>query len=88
MPRLLVQLTESEFRALIEDAFQMVLIKQGSKDRPPPRYLTRKQVAEMLHITLMTLNEWRKKGILKPKYIGGRALYSSQQIEKILENQK
>ena len=44
-------------------------------------FLDRQQVAKMLGISLVTLHNHRKKGILKPSYkIGRKPLYDLQDV--------
>lgn len=47
-------------------------------------YLTRDEVAEMLKITLMTVNEWANKGILKRYKIGKRVLFKKNEVEEAI----
>ncbi|MEO1517678.1 MAG: helix-turn-helix domain-containing protein [Bacteroidota bacterium] len=51
------------------------------KSKTPPEYLTRKDVAKLLSISLVTLNDWRKKGILKAYKIGNRVYFKRKEIE-------
>ena len=48
------------------------------------KYLTRKEVATKLHISLPTLNEYTKSGKLKAYRINGRVLYRNDEIESAL----
>lgn len=45
-------------------------------------YGTRNQISESLHISLPTLWEFTKKGILKGYKISGRVLYKWAEVEK------
>ena len=45
------------------------------------QYLTREEVSEMLKISLSTIHNWCKKGILKPHQIGGRVYFKASDIE-------
>ena len=45
-------------------------------------YLSRKEVAKMLKISLPTLNEWSKQGILQSYKKGNRVLYKTSEIEE------
>jgi excisionase family DNA binding protein len=51
-------------------------------------YKTRKETAEMLNISLPTLNEYTKKGILKGYKVGVRVLYKLSEIESALSQMK
>ena len=49
-----------------------------------PNYLTRSEVAERLNISLPTLNEYTKKGIIPAYRFGCRVLYKESEIENSL----
>jgi len=44
-------------------------------------YLSRKEVAKLLKISLTTLNDWSKQGIVQSYRIGNRVLYKKKEIE-------
>lgn len=44
-------------------------------------YLSRKDVAKLLKISLTTLNDWSKQGIVQAYRIGNRVLYKKIEIE-------
>jgi excisionase family DNA binding protein len=46
------------------------------------RYLTRKEVAALLRITLPTLHEWTKFGWIPSYRIGTRVLYKEKEVEE------
>ena len=49
------------------------------------KYLTAKEVCQMLRVTLRTLHSWRKRKLLVPKTIGGKLFYTMDDIEKALQ---
>lgn len=49
-------------------------------------YLTRIETTEMLNISLTCLNDWSKKGILKPLKMGNRTYFKLSEIEAKLNN--
>ncbi len=49
-----------------------------------PNYLTRLEVAERLNISLPTLNEYTKRGIVPAYRIGARVLYKESDINNSL----
>jgi excisionase family DNA binding protein len=54
-----------------------------------PEYLTRKETAKKLHISLVTLNRLTNEGILQSYKIGGRVLYKTGDVnQSISENLK
>jgi hypothetical protein len=52
------------------------------------RYMSRKEVAQLLHITLATLHDWTKLGLLNSYKISHRVLYRSDEIEESLSKRK
>lgn len=51
-------------------------------------FLTRKEVSEMLKISLTTLCNWQKSNTLIPHKIGKRVLYKLEDVEKALQKQE
>lgn len=49
-------------------------------------YLTRLQTAKMLSISLTTLNDWSKKGVLIVYKMGNRTYYKLSEIEGQINN--
>jgi len=47
--------------------------------------LTRFQVAELFHVSVRTIDNWTKQGILKSTKLGGKVLYLKQEILKALQ---
>jgi excisionase family DNA binding protein len=43
-------------------------------------YLTRNEVSKVLNVTVQTLNNWRREGVLNPLKIGGRVLYKKEDV--------
>jgi excisionase family DNA binding protein len=43
-------------------------------------FMTRKETAEKLRITLPTLHSWTKDGLLNCYKLGGRVLYSTEEV--------
>lgn len=70
---------------LKEHISELVSTKSDSVGNP---LLSRKETAKLLCISLPTLNEWTKTGILKAHRIGNRVLYKEQEvIEALVEVQ-
>lgn len=69
----------------LENTLQSLIGSQNTtKKGKEAEYLTRNEVADMLKITLMTLNEWTNKGILKKHKIGNRVLFKKNEIEEAI----
>jgi excisionase family DNA binding protein len=52
--------------------------------KPQTEYLTRKETAKLLRISLTTLNDWSKKGIITAYRIGTRIRFKSNEINDFL----
>jgi hypothetical protein len=48
---------------------------------PSEKLLTRKETADKLKISLVTLNDWTRRGMIQSYLIGGRVLYKDSEIE-------
>ena len=78
----------NEFRELIADVvderlknFQPLIPKQ-----PALKYLTRKETAQTLSVSLVTLNEWTKEGKIQGCRIGSRVRYRLTDVESAVQN--
>ncbi len=63
------------------------LLEEFSKQftpKEPQVWLSRKDVSELLGVSLPTLHQWGKQGILKPYKIGNRVRYRQSDIEETL----
>ena len=49
------------------------------------RYLTDREVAEVLKVSRRTLQEYRNDGVLPYLLLGGKVLYCESDLEKVLE---
>ena len=50
----------------------------------PPNYLTRRETARRLRISLVTLNDWVNRGRIRAHKIGGRVLFRDSDVEAAL----
>lgn len=78
--------TPEELTGIIHNA-----IREAVKDIQPPvstppreTLLSRKETADKLKISLVTLNDWTKRGLIQSYLIGGRVLYKESEIEASL----
>lgn len=64
-------------------------VKETIENNPPildgERYLTNNNVANMLHISLRTLQDWRDNGRIAYIQICGKVLYKESDVRKLLE---
>lgn len=64
----------------VSDRLKHLLADYLSKLEIDDEYLTRKDVAKMFKISLVTVHEWSKKGILKPHKIGTRVRFKKTEV--------
>lgn len=70
----------------IKEQLESFKLKIAQEKTPP--YLTRKNVSTLLGVSLVTIHEWSKKGILKPYRIGNRVRFKFNEIEDVLNNSR
>lgn len=81
---ILQNVSPEDLKQIISDVVQEKLNQFQPHQKNEIKYLTRKEVAALLKISLPTLNEYTKTGKLKGYRIRGRVLYKADEIEKSL----
>ena len=78
-----------ELRSMIGEILREELrkFKPENQSTPPSHneYLSRKEVCELLKISMATLHYYTKDGILQGYRIGGRVLYKLAEVETAVE---
>ncbi|SFE98711.1 helix-turn-helix domain-containing protein [Sunxiuqinia elliptica] len=82
-----------DFKQLLEDTVEQkfkILVQcdevlNNSVQRKSRTYLSRIETAKILKVSLPTLNEWTKQGIISAYRIGNRILYKPDEIEESLK---
>lgn len=74
-------INEDDLRQIIKEVLSENKESQTAKKNPDTTYLNRFEVADYLKISLPTLNNWTKKGIVQSYRIGNRVLYRKNEIE-------
>ncbi|WP_165043372.1 helix-turn-helix domain-containing protein [Dysgonomonas sp. ZJ709] len=78
----------AQFFATLDEMLDSV--SQTLKNRTPhlndEKFLTNKDVCQMLHVSLRTLQDWRDNGIIPFVQIKGKILYRESEILNLLEN--
>ncbi|WP_298946135.1 helix-turn-helix domain-containing protein [uncultured Polaribacter sp.] len=69
----LVTLLKSEVKNAIKDILTKPKIAELKSFEKP--HLTRKETSEFFGVSLNCINDWCKKGILKPKKVGQRIFF-------------
>ncbi|XKX05240.1 helix-turn-helix domain-containing protein [Tenacibaculum maritimum] len=64
---------------------ELILIKGSSETPKKDKLLTRKQTAEILQISLVTLWSWTKNGTIKAYRIGNKIRYKESEIIEALQ---
>jgi excisionase family DNA binding protein len=84
-------ITVEELIAKIDSIVQQRVqekISQLQQEQQMPTYLSRKQVAQLLKISLPTLHEWTKLGLIPSYKIGNRVYYKSNEVKNSLVETK
>jgi excisionase family DNA binding protein len=50
-----------------------------------PRYYTRKELAELLRVSLDTIDRWKQKGVIKGFTIEGSVRFTQEEIDQLVE---
>jgi len=72
------------FSQIIDEKINAFEKRLSNKEKP--EYLSRKEVSELLNVSLVTISSWSKKGILQPHKIGGRVRFIRKQVEETLQS--
>ena len=75
---------ELTFKIIQEIKNLSIEYKHELLNRETSEWLTRKETAELLKVSLVTLHNWSKNGILQAYKIGNRVRYRKDEIEKSL----
>jgi excisionase family DNA binding protein len=62
--------------------------KSLKKPKEEPKYLTRKEAATLIHITLPTLRKWVVNGTIQERRIGSRILYSEDELSQAIKDRR
>lgn len=73
-----------------EDVFNKIscLLEKVQTPAPQTEFITRKQTAQILRVSLPTVNDWTKTGKIKGYRIGSRIRYKRNEIENSLSQIK
>lgn len=58
--------------------------EKNFQPKEPTSWLTKKEVSKILSISIVTVDDWSKKGILSPFRIGNRIRFKRSDIEQAL----
>jgi DNA-directed RNA polymerase specialized sigma24 family protein len=57
---------------------------QPSKENTLSGYITRREIADLFQISLVTVHDWTRKGLLQAYKIANRVYYKQSEVEKAL----
>lgn len=79
-------LSKEEFKELLQEAVKVEIEKNQPEDPFGQEYLTRKQTAKMLGISLPTLHEWTMEGRIQAYRIGRLVRYKRSDVHAALKS--
>ena len=82
---LVTGITVNELLSQVEQLIDAKISITPKNENNQPDYLSRKEVAKLLKITLPTLHDWTKLGRLRAYKIGSRVLYKPTEVKEALE---
>lgn len=87
----LLSITPNELRDLMHKAVSDALesrfknLSLEPRSGPEEGLLTRKETAKLLHVSLLTLRVWERRGVLRPRRISRRVLYLKTEVLEALK---
>lgn len=70
---------------IVERVSERVLSATTPKE---PKFYSRKETAQLLHVTLPTLSRLTKDGLITAKKVGSRILYEAEDIDKAVQENR
>jgi ribosomal protein S20 len=85
----LIQVTPEQLANLISESVKTQIkdFYQSTNKEPHPekeKFLTRKETADFFRISLYTIHDWMKKGIIKPYKAGNRTYFKEAELIEVL----
>jgi hypothetical protein len=81
----LVIISREELKELITEAVSKAFDEVNKDTFADKDLMTRKETAQFLNVSLVSLNIWSKKGIIQPYAIEGRVFFKKSEIESALK---
>lgn len=73
---------KNELISSLKDVIQELLAE--TKKEKPLEYLTRQEVAKILKVSLVTIIDWSRNGIIKPYRLGNLVRFKSNELDDAL----
>ena len=81
-----VTISEVSLEELIFKIKELITVKVDNEQLfPKEDFLSREETAKLVKISLPTLNQWTKEGILLSYRIGKRILYRKSEVEEAVQ---
>ena len=75
------QIPINDLRIIIQETVREEMLKNSIPAPPPPtEFITRKETCQILGVSLPTLNEWTKQGLIVGYRISSRVRYKKSEI--------
>lgn len=79
-PKALANLIDEKIKSQLDE------LKKNFTAKEPEDFLSRKETATLLKISLVCLHDWVNKGVLKPYKMGNRTYFSRKEITETMFN--
>jgi hypothetical protein len=79
-PTALANLIDEKIKTQLED------LKKNFIPKEPEDFISRKETATLLKISLVCLHDWMNKGILKPYKMGNKTYFSRKEVTETMFN--
>lgn len=79
-------ISPDEFKAAILEEIREELKTLSKNFQPvkPTEYITRQEARKLLKVSLATISDWNKKGIIKPYRLGNLIRYKRSELDQAL----
>ena len=76
------QLSVEDFMELVAQTVNQVILsnKDAQNQIPEPEFYTREETAKLLRVSVTTLYQWNRSGILNHTKIGNRVYYARSEV--------
>lgn len=89
MKRVITEYSDEEFIEIIASTVEKVFQKMNQnkqENKQQPHYLTRKEAANRLNVSEVTLSNYTKDGKVQGYYLGGKMLYQESDLDAALNS--
>jgi excisionase family DNA binding protein len=78
---------QNSIKTIVQNEVQKIVTELSGINQEPinPEFLTRKETAQILGVSLVTLHEWTKNGVIPARRIGTRIRYQKTDILQSLK---